>query len=75
MHIFGIRKFSCIYQIIREVDFFQLKRSYNPFNRRPDDGAFPEPTRRLAAGGGEAFRPTHFLPDYRTDSRFENGIW
>ena len=31
MHIIGIRKFSCIYQI-REVDFFQLKRSYNPFN-------------------------------------------
>ena len=32
MHIIGIRKFSCIYQIVKEVDFFQLKRSYNLFN-------------------------------------------
>ena len=29
MHINGIRKFSCIYQIVNEVDFFQLKKSYN----------------------------------------------
>ena len=32
VHIIGIRKFLCIYQIIKEVDFFQLKRSYNPLN-------------------------------------------
>ena len=31
MHIVGIRKFCCIYQIVKEVGFFQLKRSYNPF--------------------------------------------
>ena len=31
MHIIGIRKFCCIYQIVKEVDFFQIKRSYNPF--------------------------------------------
>ena len=30
MHIIGIKKF-CIYQIVKEVDFFKLKRSYNPF--------------------------------------------
>ena len=28
-----MRKFCCIYQIAKEVDFFQLKRSYNPFNK------------------------------------------
>ena len=32
MHIIGIRKLSCIFQIVKEVDFFPLKRSYNPFN-------------------------------------------
>ena len=32
MHIIVITKFSFIYQIIKEVDFFQLKRSFNPFN-------------------------------------------
>ena len=31
MHIIGIRKFSCIYQIVKEVDFLQLKNSGNPF--------------------------------------------
>ena len=31
MHIIGMRKFSCIYQIVKEVDFFQLKKSDNPF--------------------------------------------
>ena len=32
MHIIEIRKFSCIYQIVKQVDFFQLKGFYNPFN-------------------------------------------
>ena len=32
MHIIGIRKFCCICQIVKEIDSFQLKRSYNPFN-------------------------------------------
>ena len=31
MHIIEIRKFCCIYQIVKEVDPFQLKKSYNPF--------------------------------------------
>ena len=31
MDIIGIRKLCCIYQIVKEVDLFQLKRSYNPF--------------------------------------------
>ena len=31
MHIIEIRKFCCIYQIVKEVDPFQLKNSYNPF--------------------------------------------
>ena len=34
MHIIGIRKFCCIYQIVRDVYFFQLKKSYNPFKGR-----------------------------------------
>ena len=33
MHIIGVRKFSCTYQMVKDVDFFQLKRSYNPFNK------------------------------------------
>ena len=36
MHIIGIRKFSCIYQTVKEEDFFQLKRSYDPFKRLSD---------------------------------------
>lgn len=36
MHIIEIRKFCCIYQIVKEVDPFQLTNSYNPFNaQRP----------------------------------------
>ena len=31
MHTIGVRKFSCVYQETKEVDFFQLKRSYIPF--------------------------------------------
>ena len=31
MHIIGKRKFSYIYRIVKQVDFFQLKRSDNPF--------------------------------------------
>ena len=31
MHIIEIRKLSWIYQIVKEVDFFQLKKPYNPF--------------------------------------------
>ena len=33
MHIIRLRKFCCIYQIVKEVDFLQLERSYNPFNK------------------------------------------
>ena len=36
MHIIGIRKFCCIYETVKEVDSFQLKRSYNPFKTIDD---------------------------------------
>ena len=42
MHIIGIRKFSCIYRIVKEVDFFQLKRSYNPFGLPATEAAGAE---------------------------------
>ena len=42
MHIIGIRKFSCIYQTVKEVDFFQLERSYNPFKPQFHTGPLGE---------------------------------
>ena len=32
-----MRKFSGIYQIVKDVDFFQLKMSDNPFNDTKDN--------------------------------------
>ena len=58
MHIMGIRKFCCIYQIVKEVDFCQLKRSYNPFKGEPahckDFFGPAEPGGRLPETGTES---------------------